>query len=58
MARTTAFPCTIVASFLASGTFRQPGVHPPERLAAQPGLVDTLLAALADRGVKYSHATA
>ena len=58
MARTTAFPCTIVAGFLARGDFREPGVHAPERLAATPGLVNTLLAELAQRGVNYSHTIA
>ncbi|MBI1189481.1 MAG: FAD-dependent oxidoreductase [Tepidisphaera sp.] len=55
MARTTAFPATIVAGLLASGRFREPGVHPPERLATDPGLVETLLAQLASRGVRYVH---
>lgn len=58
MARTTAFPCTIVAGFLARGHFHEPGVHAPEHLASVPGLVDTLLAELAERGVKYTHSSA
>lgn len=57
MARTTAFPCTIVAGMLADGSFREPGVHPPERLANLPGLVTRLLAELAQRGVVYEQST-
>lgn len=54
MARTTAFPCTIVARLLAARRLRLPGVIPPERLATARGLVDHMLAELAKRGVKYS----
>jgi lysine 6-dehydrogenase len=58
MARTTAFPCAIMARALASGRVNTPGVHAPETLAAQPGLVDHLLAELATRGVRYTHTAA
>jgi saccharopine dehydrogenase-like NADP-dependent oxidoreductase len=54
MARTTAFPATIVASLVARGVFRRPGVHPPEVLGAVPGLCETLLQELARRGVRYA----
>ncbi|MDX2131025.1 MAG: saccharopine dehydrogenase C-terminal domain-containing protein [Planctomycetota bacterium] len=53
MARSTAFPCTIVASLIASGRFASPGVNPPERLAAFPDLVRELLAHLETRGMRY-----
>lgn len=58
MSRTTAFPCTIVAGLIAAGRFRSPGVNPPERIAAQPGLVDEILTQHAARGVTYTHARA
>jgi len=51
MSRTTAFPATIVARLLAAGAFRQPGVHPPERLGREPGLLEGVIAGLAERGV-------
>jgi|SRR5688572_11676754 len=53
MARTTAFPCAIAARLLADGQLRAPGVHPPEDLAAMPGVVEHLLAEHARRGVVY-----
>jgi saccharopine dehydrogenase-like NADP-dependent oxidoreductase len=53
MSRTTAFPATIVAGLLAAGRFRRPGVHPPEVLGAEPGLLDHVLAELEKRGVRY-----
>lgn len=53
MARTTAFPATIMARLLASGKFKRPGVIPPELAASGPGVVDALLAGLKERGVKY-----
>ena len=53
MSRTTGFPATIVARWLADGRFRRPGVHPPEVLGAQPGLVQQMLHELAARGVRY-----
>ena len=51
MSRTTAFPATIVARLLAAGAFRQPGVHAPERLGREPGLLEGVIAGLAERGV-------
>lgn len=55
MARTTAFPCAIVARALAAGRIRTPGVHAPETLAREPGLVEHVLAELGRRGVQYTH---
>lgn len=52
MARTTGFPCAIVARMLLDGRFSDPGVHPPERLGADAGLTRDLLDALAARGVR------
>jgi saccharopine dehydrogenase-like NADP-dependent oxidoreductase len=53
MARTTAFPCAIVARLLADGSLSEPGVHPPEDLAAVPDLVERILAEHELRGVRY-----
>jgi saccharopine dehydrogenase-like NADP-dependent oxidoreductase len=53
MARTTAFPCTIVARLLAGGTIKQPGVHAPEAIA-QPAIVRRIMQELQARGVRYS----
>lgn len=52
MSRTTAFPAAIVAGLVADGVFRRPGVHPPEILGAQPGLLETVLRELEARGVR------
>jgi len=51
MSRTTGFPATIVAGLLASGGFDRPGVHAPEALGMQPGLLDFVLRELEARGV-------
>jgi lysine 6-dehydrogenase len=51
MSRTTAFPAVLVARLLAEGGFRRPGVHPPEVLGAEPGLLDGILGQLKARGV-------
>jgi saccharopine dehydrogenase-like NADP-dependent oxidoreductase len=54
MARTTGFPATIIARCIESGMLSEPGVHPPEHLAATPGLVEHVFEALARRGVTYT----
>ena len=51
MSRTTAFPAVMVARLLAQGRFRRPGVHPPEILGAEPGLLEAILGGLTARGV-------
>jgi saccharopine dehydrogenase-like NADP-dependent oxidoreductase len=51
MSRTTAFPATIVAGLMLDGVFRRPGVHAPESLGREPGLLERLLRELAARGV-------
>lgn len=56
MARTTAFPCTIVARMLAKGEISEPGVHPPEWVGMQQVLFDKLIKELDLRGVRISHA--
>jgi saccharopine dehydrogenase-like NADP-dependent oxidoreductase len=57
MARTTGFPCAIVARMLAFGEFADPGVFPPELLALRPGLFDRVTRDLAARGVNLTHHT-
>ena len=52
MSRTTAFPAAIMAGLVADGAVRRPGVHPPEVLGAQPGMLETVLSGLAERGVR------
>lgn len=51
MARTTGFPCAIVARMIVDGSFDRPGVHPPELLGRDEGLTERLLAELDLRGV-------
>ena len=51
MARTTAFPCTIVARRIACGAIERPGVIPPE-VIGQQGHLPEILQALAARGVR------
>ncbi len=56
MARTTAFPATIVARMMLEGAWKRPGVHPPETLGAEPGLLERVLRELERRGVRYRFA--
>jgi lysine 6-dehydrogenase len=58
MSRTTGFAASSMATLLLRGTSPGPGVHPPEKLAANPGLVDAFLAEYAKRGVKVIHSAA
>ncbi|MCA9256817.1 MAG: saccharopine dehydrogenase NADP-binding domain-containing protein [Phycisphaerales bacterium] len=51
MARTTAFPCTIVARMLAHGQLSAPGVHPPEWIGGQSQAYETLIEELSRRNV-------
>jgi saccharopine dehydrogenase-like NADP-dependent oxidoreductase len=57
MSRTTAFPATLVARLVAAGRFTRPGVHPPEVLGAQPGILDEVLAGLRARGIEVTRTT-
>ena len=51
MARTTGFPCAIVARLLAEGVWTTPGVHPPEILGRDAAVTQRILDELARRGV-------
>ncbi|MBX3407083.1 MAG: saccharopine dehydrogenase NADP-binding domain-containing protein [Phycisphaeraceae bacterium] len=55
MARTTAFPCTIIARMLARGELSKPGVIVPEMLGANAKIVEHVLAEHAARGVEYRY---
>lgn len=52
MARTTGFPCAIVARMLARGEWTRPGVAPPEFLGRDAAITASVLDALAVRGVR------
>lgn len=52
MARTTGFPCVIVARMLTLGRFAERGVFAPETLAQREGLFEFIVSELDRRGVK------
>ena len=51
MARTTGFPCAIAVRMLVDGTYREPGIHPPEFLGRDPKIYELLRTELVRRGV-------
>lgn len=53
MARTTGYTCTAVANLLLDNSFNKPGVHPPETIGAEEGILTYILKYLEERGVKY-----
>jgi lysine 6-dehydrogenase len=55
MARTTGYTCTALVRWLAEGRWSEAGILPPETLAAHPGCLEHVLAALAERGVNVEH---
>jgi lysine 6-dehydrogenase len=56
MARTTGFPCAVVAAMLARGEYRDPGVRPLEFLAKNPEASARFLEALRARGLNWEEA--
>jgi lysine 6-dehydrogenase len=54
MARTTGFPCAIVARLLAEGALTRPGVQPPEVLGRDEALTARILREVEERGVSIS----
>ena len=56
MARTTGFPCAIVARMLAAGEYREPGVRALEHLGGNPALYERLISDLRSRGISWSEA--
>jgi len=53
MARTTAFPCSVIGQMIAAGTISAPGVIPAERLGADEALLESILNELAARRVDF-----
>jgi saccharopine dehydrogenase-like NADP-dependent oxidoreductase len=53
MARTTGFPCAIMARAVADGRCNTPGVLPLELVAPDDSLFDHMLAELRKRGVAF-----
>ena len=54
MARTTGFPCAAVAAMLARGEYRDPGVQPLEKMAADPSVSARFLDGLRSRGLSWT----
>jgi saccharopine dehydrogenase-like NADP-dependent oxidoreductase len=52
MSRSTGYVATSVARLVAGGGFRRPGVHAPETLGGEPGILDRVLSDLVARGVR------
>jgi lysine 6-dehydrogenase len=57
MARTTAFPCAVIARMLARGEYRDPGVRPLEMLAANRDAAARLEMGLSARGIRWTKET-
>ncbi|MDY7107711.1 MAG: saccharopine dehydrogenase C-terminal domain-containing protein [Planctomycetota bacterium] len=53
MARTTAFPCAIIARLIARGRFARRGVSPPEFIGRDEAIVNEILREHERRGVRY-----
>lgn len=54
MARTTGFPCSIVAQMIARDEFEEAGVIHPAKIGYDEDLADRFLSELADRGIKIT----
>lgn len=54
MARTTGFPCALLARLVAEGRVATPGVLPLETLGRDEGLWRSLVAGLASRGIRFT----
>jgi saccharopine dehydrogenase-like NADP-dependent oxidoreductase len=52
MSRSTGFTATAVASLILDGTLTVAGVHAPEALGSQPGILDRVLEYLRARGIR------
>lgn len=53
MARTTGFPCAIMARMLARGEYADPGVKPPELFGGNDAVYAHLVSELSKRGVRF-----
>ena len=54
MARTTGFPCVIMARLIAEGLVNMPGVHAPESIGDKPRVVERFISEMEKRGVRIS----
>ncbi|HKF45308.1 MAG TPA: saccharopine dehydrogenase C-terminal domain-containing protein [Thermoanaerobaculia bacterium] len=54
MARTTGFPCSAAAAMLARGEYREPGIQPLEKMAADPFASARFLDSLRSRGLVWT----
>lgn len=54
MARTTAFPCAVIARMLARDEYRDPGIRPLEMLASNREAAARLEMGLAARGIRWT----
>lgn len=57
MARTTAFPCAVIARMLARGDYRDPGIRPLEMLAANREAAARFELGLTARGIRWTKET-
>jgi len=57
MARTTGYTATGIARLIIDGKYNVPGIHPPEHLAKDPDIVESLLQYLKKRGIVYQKRT-
>jgi lysine 6-dehydrogenase len=55
MARTTGYTATTLARLVLDGHHTEPGIAPPEHVAAGDGVLDRVLGALRDRGIRIRH---
>ena len=53
MARTTGYTCTAAVRLLASGSWREPGIAPPELLGREAACHDFILADLTRHGIAF-----
>ena len=54
MARTTGYTATAVADLILNKKFENNGVCPPEHLGAIPGIYDSVVEYLRNRGIFYN----
>ena len=57
MARTTGFPCAVIAAMLARGEYRDAGVRAPEALGSRPLVAAAILDRLSRRGIRWTDRT-
>jgi lysine 6-dehydrogenase len=55
MARTTGYTATGIARLVLAGAYHEPGISPPERVAARDGALESVLGHLASRGIRIEH---